>query len=299
MVVSSIAPVALGASLVAAVFFGAEGVLAKRGIEAGASPLVVSLTVATVSTIVFGIGAVGFSELTVLTGHSLADVGVFFVAGIVGSGLGVLVTYQGVDRVGASVNTAVVNSRPLVVAILGFVVLSESLDLTTIGGIVVLVLGLAFVSLSRGGDVRGWKSIDLLFPFFAAMLFAIGNVLRRYGLTRTDIPLVEGIAVNAFGGLVVLGGYVLLFRRDVILGATRRSYAWSVVTGCCTASALLAMFFAFERERVAIVDSIIATAPLLSLLLTVLLLRDFERVTRRITVGVVLIVVGTISIVSL
>lgn len=299
MVASAIVPTALGASLVAAVFFGVEGVLAKRGIEAGGSPLIVSLTVATVSAIIFGIGAVVLSEMTVLTSQSLADVGIFFLAGIIGSGLGVLMLYQGVDRVGASVNTAIIHSRPLVVAILGFVVLSESLNLVTIGGIIILVIGLVFVSLSRGGDIRGWELIDLFIPVSAAILFAIGNVMRRYGLTQTAIPLIEGIAVNAFGGLVVLSGYVLLLRREAIFAASPRSYAWSVGTGCCTASALLAMFFAFERERVAIVDSIIATAPLMSLLLTTLFLRDFERVTRRITVGVVLVVIGTILIVSL
>lgn len=299
MIASAVAPVALGASLVAAVFFGAESVLAKRGIEAGGSPLVVSLTVATVSVLIFGIGAVTFSEMTVLTGQSLADVGIFFFAGIIGSGLGVLMVYRGVDRVGASVNTAIINSRPLVVAILGFGVLSESLNLVTISGIIILVLGLVFVSLSRGGDIRGWEPSDLLIPLFTSILFAIGNVMRRYGLTQTDIPLIEGIAVNAFGGLIVLGGYVLLLHRKAVFAVSPWSYAWSVGTGCCTASALLAMFFAIERERVAIVDSIIATAPLMSLLLTVLFLRDFERVTRRITAGVILVVIGSILIVSL
>ncbi|MFC7216086.1 EamA family transporter [Saliphagus sp. GCM10025334] len=299
MVASTIAPVALGSSLIAAVFFGAEGVLAKRGIESGGNPLAVSLTVAVVSVVVFGTGAVVFSEMTILTDHSLVHIAVFLIAGVVGSGFGVLVMYQGVDRVGASVNTAVVNSRPLIVAILGVVILSESLDLVTVGGIIILVLGLIFVSLSRGGDVRGWNPIDLLVPFTTAILFAGGNVMRRYGLTRTDIPLIEGIAVNAFGGLVILGGYVLLFRRDAISAASPRSYAWSAGTGCCTASALLSMFFALELERVAIVDAIIATAPLMSLLLTAMFLRDLEHVTRRITFGVILVVIGTILIVSL
>lgn len=298
MAASPITPAALGAAFVAAAFLGAEGVLAKRGIEAGGSPIVVSLTVATVSTIVFGIGAIAFSEMTVLAGQPLSDVGVFFLAGTIGSGLGVLMIYRGVDRVGASVNTAVVNSRPVIVAILGYVVLSESLELVTIAGIVVLILGLVLVSLSRGGDVRGWRPIDLLVPLFTALLFSVGNVLRRYGLTQTDIPLLEGIAVNAVGGLTVLGVYVLLLHREAVFAATARSYAWSVATGCCTATALLAMFFAFERARVAIVDSIIATAPLMALLLTVLFLRDFERVTRGITAGAALVVVGSVLIVS-
>lgn len=299
MIASGISPVALVAAFVAAAFFGAEGVVGKRGIEAGGNPFVVSVTVATLSLVIFGIGSILFSEMTVLAGQPFVDVVVFFVAGIFGSGFGVLMVYQGVDRVGASVNTAVINGRPLIVAMLGFVVLSETLTLVTIAGILVLVLGLVLVSLSRGGDVRGWDTVDLLFPVAAATMFAVGGVLRRYGLTRTEIPLVEGIAVNALGGLLVLGGYVFLFRRDALYAATRRSYLWSVATGCCTATGLLGMFLALELERVAIVESIVATAPLMSLLLTAFFLRDVERVTRRITAGALLVVIGAILIVAL
>ena len=294
-----LAPAALIASLIAAVFFGAESVVAKRGIEAGGHPKVVSLTVAIVSTVIFGIGAVVLSDLTIFGDQPIFDIGIFFLAGVIGSGLGVLMVYQGVDRVGASVNTAVINSRPLIVALLGFIFLSEALDLMTVGGILIIVAGLVVVSLSHGGDIAGWQLSDLTFSIGAALFFAVGNVLRRYGLTQTEIPLVEGIAVNALGGLVILGIYVIGFHSKALANVSRQSYLWSVATGCCTSSALLAMFFAFERARVAIVDSIIATSPLLSLLLTAIFLRDFERVTRRITVGVVLVVIGTICIVSL
>ena len=294
-----LAPAALIASLIAAVFFGAESVVAKRGIEAGGHPKVVSLIVAIVSTVIFGIGAVVLSDLTIFGDQPIFDIGIFLLAGVIGSGLGVLMVYQGVDRVGASVNTAVINSRPLIVALLGFIFLSEALDIMTVGGIIIIVAGLVVVSLSRGGDIAGWQLSDLTFSIGAALFFAVGNVLRRYGLTQTDIPLVEGIAVNALGGLVILGSYVIGFHSKTLANVSRRSYLWSVATGCCTSSALLAMFFAFERARVAIVDSIIATAPLVSLLLTAIFLRDFERVTRRITVGVILVVIGTICIVSL
>lgn len=299
MVAASIEAGAILAALGAAVFFSMEQIWAKRGIEAGGSPLLASLLVAVVSMVVFGGYAVLRADLAALVGRSTWGLGVFLFAGAVSSGIGILAIYEGVDRVGASVNTAVTNSRPLFVAVLGFFLLSEPLGLTTIVGIVILVGGLVLIALSRGGDVRGWHPVELVFPVAAATAFAMGNVARRYGLTRTDVPLIEGIAVNAVGGLLVLGVYVLATRQEEIVLAPRSAYGWFLVTGASTAAALLSLFTALELERAAIVDSIVATAPLLTLVLTVLVLRDFERVTRRVVAGAALVVIGAVLIVGL
>lgn len=299
MVGGAIDASAIVAALAAAVFFAMEQIWGKRGIEAGGSPLLASLTVAVISMVVFGVVAAFTAGSTALAGRSATGVGVFLFAGAVSSGVGVLAIYEGVDRIGASVNTAVVNSRPLFVALLGFVLLSESLEVTTIVGILVLVVGLVTIALSKGGDLRGWRPVELVFPLTAALAFALGNVARRYGLTRTGVPLVDGIAINALGGLVVLSGYVVVTRRADIVLAPRRAYGWFVVTGASTAIALLAVFLALERERAAVVDSIVATAPLFSLVLTVLVLREFERVTVRVAGGATLVVVGAVFIVGL
>lgn len=286
------------ASIGAAIFFGLEGVVGKRGIESGGSPLIVSFTVATISIIVFWGITLQTTDLTILISQSVVGIGVFLFAGILSSGLGVLAVYQGVDKVGASVNTAVLNSRPLFVAFLGFLILSETLALPTVGGIVVLAIGLVVIALSKGGDAQGWNPRDLLVPLGGATAFALGNIARRYGLTQTNFPLFQAIAINATGGFVVLGAYVFLFYRKEILTTPVRSYLWFSATGLCTAGGLLTMFYALERERVAIVDSIIASAPLFSLLFTAILLRDFERITHRVIIGAVLVVVGGILIVN-
>ena len=290
--------VALLAAGAAAAFFSMEQIWGKRGIEAGGSPLLASLMVASISMLVFGtVGAVR-SDLATLVARSPEGIAVFLAAGAVASGLGVLLAYAGTARVGASVGTAVVNSRPLFVALLGFLLLGESLAPITVVGIAVLVVGLVLIALSRGGDLRGWRPIELAFPVGAAGAFALGNVARRYGLTRTDVPLFEGIAVNALGGLLVLLAYVAATRGRAVLRAPRAAYAWFVLMGSTTALALLSLFFALARERAAIVDSITATAPLLTLLLTLVVLRDVERVTTRVVAGAALVVAGAVLIVG-
>lgn len=293
--------VAIGAvllAILAAVGFGTEAILAKRGIAAGGSPILASLIVAGIAIVAYWIVVIAIVDIPTFLGREPFGYGVFFIAGVIGSGLGVLVLYQGVDRVGASVNTAVANSRPLFAAIVGFSLLGETLAPATVGGIIVLVVGIVVIALSRGGDIRGWRPVDLLFPLFAAFVFGIGNVIRRYGLTRTDITVFEGIAINAVGGFTVLACYVVVVRGIDVLRAPRRAYGFFTLTGMSTAIALLALFAALERERVAIIDSISATAPLFALLLTALFLRDLEVITRRVLLGALLVVLGGILIVG-
>lgn len=183
---------AILAALGAAVFFSMEQIWGKRGIEAGGSPLLASLMVAITSMVVFGSIAVVTADSTALVSRTATGIGVFLFAGAVGSGVGILAIHEGVDRIGASVNTAVVNSRLPFVTLLAFVLLSEPPEATTVVGILVLVVGLVAIALSKGGDLRGWRPVELVFPLTAAMAFALGNVARRYGLTRMDGPLVEG-----------------------------------------------------------------------------------------------------------
>ena len=62
--------------------------------------------------------------------------------------------------------------------------------------------------------------------------------------------------------------------------------------------ALLAFFTAFSLEagRVAVVDSLAATAPLFTAIFSAVLLRDVERVTRGVVFGAVLVVIGAVLI---
>ena len=290
---------AIVASLCTAVLFGAEAICSKRGIEAGGTPLLASLVVAIVSIVLYWAVVFATIEPSSILTRSSFGIAIFLLSGTIGSGLGLIVIYEGIDRVGASITSAITQGRPLFAAVFGFIVLSESLRATTVTGIVVLVLGLVLISVSKGGDVRGWRRIELTFPLAAAIAFAVGNVVRRYGLTRTDVPLLEGVGINAVGGLVVLVAYVALTRGRGVFAATRRSYGWFLLTGLAAAGGLFAMFFALERERVAIVDSIVATSPLITLLLAGVFLRNLERITLRVVLGAVLVVFGAILIVGM
>lgn len=284
-------------ALVPALLWGFSPVLSKRGMAAGGSSLQASLVVVVVDSVLY------WSALAVLQGRAVfADLtagalAVFLLAGVFGTALGRLATFAGVHRVGASVNSAVISARPLFATLLAVAFLGESVTAITVAGVVVLVAGLATLALAKGGDIGGWRRRELLFPLAGALCFAVGNVLRRFGLTTSPATALEAVALNETAALVVLGAYGLAVGRER-LRAPPETYRYFAASGLFTAVALLSLFAAFRHPegRVAIVDPLAATAPLFTAVFAYALLGDLERVTRGVVVGAALVVAGVVLV---
>lgn len=279
-------------ALVAALLWGFSPILSKRGMAAGGSALQASLVVVTVDSVLYWLGLLWRHGTAPFDGLPLETVGVFLFAGVVGTALGRLATFAGVHRVGASVNSAGISTRPLFATLLALAWLGEPVSPLAAVGIVVLVAGLVVLALGKGGDLGGWTTRDLLFPLAAAAAFAVGNVVRRYGLTVTDASTLQAVALNESAALVALFGFAVATRRADVLDAPRETYLFFTGSGLLTAVALFALFEAFDRGPVALVDSIAATAPFFTTIFAYFLLSDVERVTRGVVAGALLVVAG-------
>lgn len=295
-------PIVYALSLVPALLWGFAPVLSKRGMAAGGGPVQAALVVVAVDSalywaiLTFRYGTDPFPGLTLRT------LGLFVVAGVVGTALGRIAVFAGVDRVGASVNSAIISARPLFATMLAIWLLGERVAPSTVAGVLVLTVGLGVLALAKGGDVGGWQRRDLLFPLAAAVSFGFGNVVRRSGFKRSATTALEAVTINETAALVALGAYVLVSGRSTgdgdagggVLDAPPRSYAYFAGSGTLTAVALASMFAALGHPagRVAVVDPLAATAPLFTPVFAYFLLGDLERVTRGVVAGAALIVMG-------
>jgi DME family drug/metabolite transporter len=285
-------------AFIPAIIWGFTPVLDKRGMSLQGTALQASLVVVIVDLSLFTTALLLLRGPDLLVGLDLRVIGLFLFAGATGTALGRLAIFVGVDRVGASINTAVVSGRPLFATVFAFGLLGEPVSLDTGLGIIVLVAGLVVLSLAKGGDLAGWRTRDLLYPLGSGTLFAFGNVLRRFGLGTGGVDVLQAVALNEAGALVVFLTYAT-FRGTVgFRSADRRSYGYFAASGGLTAVALLSMFAALSMPagRVAIVESLASTAPLFTTLFAYLFLRDLERVTTGIVLGAVLVVVGVLFV---
>lgn len=294
-------PVVYALAMVPAVLWGFSPVLSKRGMAAGGTSLQASLTVVLVDSVLYLVALLALQGFDLFAGLTPATLGLFVLAGVVGTALGRLATFTGVDRVGASVNSAGISARPLFATTLAVFFLGESASLSTLVGIVLLVAGLALLALGKGGDIGGWEPYELAFPVVAAVLFAVGNVLRRHGLTTADVTALEAVAINEAAALAVLAGYAFARGRvGDLRAAPAETWKYFVGSGTITAFALLSLFAAFRHPEgtVAVVDPLAATAPLFTTVFAYVLLDDLERVTRGVVVGAALIVLGVALVTS-
>ncbi|MDZ7850235.1 MAG: DMT family transporter [Halodesulfurarchaeum sp.] len=285
-------------ALVPAFIWGFTPVLDKRGMSLDGTALQASLVVVLVDLSLFTAALLITRGPDLLVGLDPAVAGLFLFAGMTGTALGRLAIFVGVDRVGASINSAVVSARPLFATVFAFGLLGEPVSLDTGFGIVVLVAGLVVLSLAKGGDLGGWETRDLIYPIGSGTLFAFGNVLRRFGLGTGGADVLQAVALNEAGALLVFVTYAALRGTAGFRSADRRSYAYFASSGGLTAIALLSMFgaLALPAGRVAIVESLASTAPLFTTLFAYFLLRDLERVTPGIVLGAVLVVIGVVFV---
>jgi drug/metabolite transporter (DMT)-like permease len=273
--------------------WGFTPVIEKRALSDGGTPLQASLVVVLVDSFIY-LAALALFQDDPFGGLRLETIAVFVAAGAVGTALGRLAIFAGNERVGASISSAVVSARPLFATALAVGFLGEPLSAATATGIFVLVVGLGVLSVAKGGDLEGWTNRDLLVPLAAAAFFAVGNVARRWGLSAGEATPLEAVAINEFAALITLGAYVAFVGRGRVLNRPRRSYLVFATSGVITSVALLSMFTALAAPegRIAVVDPLVATAPLFTVVFSWVWLGDLERVTRGVVAGVVLVVLG-------
>jgi len=277
---------------VAALFLGAGPAVSKRGLAMGGTWMQAVLLVLVTRTGLFWVALVALSGTDPFAGLSPFVAGVFVLGGVLGSGVGRIAFAIGIDRIGSSLSNAFTNTRPLFAVLMAVAWLGETVTPGMAAGVLVLVFGLVVLSLSRGGDVSGWARTDLAFPLAAAVVFATGNVVRRFGFTVSPVTSLQAVTVGETAALCSMVGFAAATGRLGVDGVPRRALGYFAVNGTTAAVGLFAMFAALRAGPVSVVDPVTATAPLVTTAVAALALRDVERVTSRLVLGVVLVVAG-------
>lgn len=302
---------ALVLGLTVALMWGLVPVITKRGYTYGGTSAV-AISIIVVSGVVIMWGSLLFvyalqfispGEIPALLDISPIALLAFFVGGLVGTALGRIAMYAGVDRVGANITSGVIATNSLPALVLGYLFLQEVITSIRLVGIGMIIMGLVVLSLSKGGDVRGWTLRDLTAPLVAAIAFGTGHVLRRfgltYGLTKHGNPLevatpLQAAAVNelaaTIGILAFTVGYKRVHRdlRDI----SQKAYLYFIAAGIVSAIGLYVEFRLLVHEKAAIVTALVATQAVFATIFSYSLLGDIERITKKMIVAVGIVVIG-------
>ena len=237
--------------------------------------------------------------LTDFSGINILSVLIFALSGILTPGFVRLLYYQGMKKLGASVNSSLFSVYPLYTSILAVVFLSEMLAPGNWAGILLVFLGGILVEWSsrdtNGEDKRSKR--NLIFPLMGGIVLAIGSVLRKFALNLFDAPVLGVSIAYTFSLLPFLVMLLLSVptRRELSL---KRDLHLFWVAGIGQAITWMLGFYALSFDEVSVVAPLLSIEPLFVVIFAYLYLRKLECVSTKLAVSIVLTVLGVVLVTS-
>ena len=215
---------------------------------------------------------------------------IFAAVGLVFPAMLTLLTFASNGALGPVVTSTLGNLAPLFAVALAVVLLHEPLHPLQFGGLVIAVAGAVIITVTRPRDLGDWWSWALLLPLASALLRGVVPPIVKLGLAIWPSPLwacLIGYVVSSFVVLTVQR----VRKGTFVVQAPWPGRFWFAVTGICNGLSALTLFAALRNGPITLVAPVAAIYPLVTLLLSAMVLRHV-RITPRIVAGAVLTVAG-------
>jgi drug/metabolite transporter, DME family len=245
------------------------------------------------------VGAIGLWAAVFATGGigrpTPLAVGLFVLAGLIGTVAGRVLRFMAIETVGASITGAFANVTPLVSSALAILLLGEDVTVPIVLGTLVIVGGATL--LSSGGRSLGVRPVQLWLPILSATCFGIVAILRKIALG--GMAPVPGTAVNVTTALIAFTGYLLASGQAGAMACRGPSLVYFVAAGVTENAGVFLVVLALSLGTVSVVAPLTNVTPLFVIVFSLLFLRGIESLNARVIGGSALIVVGAIMITAL
>lgn len=224
---------------------------------------------------------------------------IFVLVGVFRPSVSANLAIAAMRHLGPTLSSAMSSISPLFAAAFGVLLLGE--DLTWPAALGTLGVIAAVVMLARR-DAKvpvDWPLWALFLPIGAALVRSIGHVLTKIGMAGVPDPYFAGLVAFSVSSLVVIAAQRLRpSARRVswrIRGPHWRDPYWFVAGGVLMGIAVICLNTALLKAPLIAVVPIVATSPIFTMLLSVLVFRR-EKLTPRIVLAVFMVVPSVIFI---
>ncbi len=219
---------------------------------------------------------------------------IFAAIGLVFPALLTLLAFASNRALGPVVTSTLGNLAPLFAVTLAVLVLQEPLRAMQLLGLVIAVIGAVIITVTRPRDFGSWRSWALLLPLGAALLRGVIPPVAKLGLEIWPSPLWGCLIGYAVSSLVVLT--VQRARTGAFVAqAPWSGRLWFVLTGILNGLSTLTLFTAVRHGPITLVAPLIAIYPLVTVLLSAMILHQVQ-ITARIVAGTVLSIGGVVLV---
>jgi len=276
-------------AILTSLLWALQNICAKKGLK---ESNVISLTLFTVA-----IGSVFFWVLTILFVplDSFKSEAIIYhiIGGALGGFIALQLWYKSMKRYGVARASTIVSSRTLVSSFAAVLILDELLTPSIGVGTVLIVLGVALLS-SEGYDKTGWLDRNLILPLATAFFYGINAIPRKIGVGITNNPIV-GATIETSTALILIIIYLFLSKSKFSLN--RSSFSYFSVNGVFYSIAYLCLVYAYSFGDLVIVVPLMSIFPLFTILLVYFLLGEQEKITSKLIISAILVVLGSVLII--
>jgi drug/metabolite transporter (DMT)-like permease len=222
----------------------------------------------------------------------LSAAGLFAVIGLLFPAAVALLNFESNRLMGPNIAGAVSGLAPLFAVLLAVMLLGEHLRFWQLSGIGAIVAGVVLIYTGQCQAFTVKRLWLLALPLGASAIRGFVQPLVKLGLERWHNPI-AAVVIGYTVSSAVLILAALVPSRTPEQSFNRRGALWFAAVGLCNGSAVLSMYSALGRGPVSLVSPLIATYPLVTLLLSVRFLKR-ERVDARLAAAVAVTVGGVV-----
>ena len=282
---------ALALAMLSSLSFGIALVTGRIGLRtldarSGAAISIPTATVLFALAAPFAFNAGGFSVWATLL---FAVVGLFFPA------LVTILTFRSNEQLGPTITGAVSGTAPLFALLAAGLLLGERVPAQAAVACVAIVAGVAVLSWKQNAVRPGFKAWSLLWPIAGAVVRGLAQAGAKAGLMLWPNPFAASLIGYSISSVTVIG--VSQIGRSKRPPLTQHGIGWFALTGVLNGGAVLLMYGALSAAPVSFVAPVVATYPLITALVSALVLRE-EPVTLRMVAGATITVLAIVYLVA-
>ena len=283
-------------ALMTAIAYGFDNFLIRKGLIHSPSPMVAAFITLTINFFFFVILSLIFIPFEFL---KLNLIYLFIIAGILAPGCARLLSYKGLEILGISITTPIINAESLFSITMALFFLNEPISFSIVAGILSVVCGLVLLGYEIGQkneeDIsKRFRYRYLFYPVTASLFYGISVFFRKLGLNTLSSPILGATVTSGISWCILTIVLTTSGNMKRLAQVKKRGFIYFILSGCATCIAWLSFFHALNIGRVAIVTPIATSYSLFTLFLSYLLLRDMERMSLKIIFSTILIVGGII-----
>lgn len=213
---------------------------------------------------------------------------IFVLTGLFRPSVSANLSVAGIRHLGPTLSSTLSATAPIFGATMGVLWLGETLTWPIAMGTVGVIAAIVLLSKRDSSARATWPLWALSLPIGAAAVRSLAYVLSKIGMADIPDPYFVGLVGFSVSAIVTIL-YQFMRKKSLAVQWRNKSPYWFIASGLAFGMAVMFLNTALLRGQIVSVIPIVSSAPVFSMLLSVIVFRR-EKLTARIVLAVFLVI---------